>query len=153
MDRDVAIVGMACIFPRAPDLASFWRNLRDGVDAISDVPAGRWDPSYYDPASTAPDRFYARRGGFIDDYATFDAAAFGIMPIAAQGAEPDQLLALEVATAALADAGYAEREFPRARTDVVLGRGNYLGPAMLRLVNITRGGSQLVDALRSQFVP
>ena len=149
MDRDVAIVGMACIFPRAPDLASFWRNLRDGVDAISDVPAGRWDPSYYDPASTAPDRFYARRGGFIDDYATFDAAAFGIMPIAAQGAEPDQLLALEVATAALADAGYADREFARARTDVVLGRGNYLGPAMLRLVNITRGGPQLVDALRS----
>ncbi len=149
MERDVAIVGMACIFPQAPDLASYWRNLRDGVDAISDVPAGRWDPAYYDPASTAPDRFYARRGGFIDDYATFDAAAFGIMPIAAQGAEPDQLLALEVATAALADAGYADREFPRARTDVVLGRGNYLGPAMLRLVNITRGGPQLVDALRS----
>ena len=98
MERDVAIVGMACIFPQAPDLASYWRNLRDGVDAISDVPAGRWDPAYYDPASTAPDRFYARRGGFIDDYATFDAAAFGIMPIAAQGAEPDQLLALEVAT-------------------------------------------------------
>ncbi|MFO1314001.1 MAG: beta-ketoacyl synthase N-terminal-like domain-containing protein [Burkholderiales bacterium] len=149
MERDVAIVGMACIFPKAPDLASFWRNLRDGVDAITDVPATRWDPSYYDPASTAPDRFYARRGGFIDDYATFDAAAFGIMPIAAQGAEPDQLLALEVATAALADAGYAERPFPRARADIVLGRGNYLGPAMLRLVNITRGGPQLVDALRS----
>ncbi|MBK9117244.1 MAG: polyketide synthase dehydratase domain-containing protein [Betaproteobacteria bacterium] len=149
MERDVAIVGMACIFPRAPDLATYWRNLRDGVDAITDVPAARWDPAYYDPASTAPDRFYARRGGFIDDYATFDAAAFGIMPIAAQGAEPDQLLALEVATAALADAGYADRAFPRARTDVVLGRGNYLGPAMLRLVNITRGGPQLVDALRS----
>lgn len=149
MERDVAIVGMACILPKAPDLASYWRNLRDGVDAITDVPAARWDPSYYDPASTAPDRFYARRGGFIDDYATFDAAAFGIMPIAAQGAEPDQLLALEVATAALADAGYAERPFPRARTDIVLGRGNYLGPAMLRLVNITRGGPQLVDALRT----
>jgi len=149
MEHDVAIVGMACIFPKAPDLASFWRNVRDGVDAISDVPAGRWDPLYYDPASTAPDRFYAKRGGFIDEYAQFDAASFGIMPIAAQGAEPDQLLALQVAVAALADAGYADRPFPRARTDVVVGRGNYLGPAMLRLVNITRGAQQLVETVQS----
>ncbi|MEO8506713.1 MAG: beta-ketoacyl synthase N-terminal-like domain-containing protein [Betaproteobacteria bacterium] len=149
MERDVAIIGMACVFPKAPDLVSYWRNLCDGVDAITDVPPGRWDPVYYDPDSTAPDRFYARRGGFIDEFATFDAAAFGIMPIAAQGAEPDQLLALQVAVAALADAGYAERAFARARTDVVLGRGNYLGPAMLRLVNITRGAQQLVDSLRS----
>ena len=41
MERDVAIVGMACIFPKAPDLARYWRNLRDGVDAITEVPAGR----------------------------------------------------------------------------------------------------------------
>ena len=140
---------MACIFPKAPDLATYWRNLRDGVDAITTAPAARWESSYYDPASTAPDRFYARRGGFIDEYATFDPAAYGIMPIAARGAEPDQLLALDVATAALADAGYADRAFARERTDVVLGRGNYLGPAMLRLVNITRAAPQLVATLRT----
>lgn len=149
MQCDVAIVGMACIFPKAPDLAAYWRNVRDGVDAITTAPATRWEASYYDPASTAPDRFYARRGGFIDEYATFDPAAYGIMPIAARGAEPDQLLALHVATAALADAGYADRAFARERTDVVIGRGNYLGPAMLRLVNITRAAPQLVATLRT----
>ncbi len=131
--RDIAIVGMACVFPKAPDLATYWRNIRGGVDAITDVPAARWDPRFYDPASTAPDRFYARRGGFIDEYANFDAAAFGIMPVAAQGAEPDQLLALQAAVAAIADAGYAERAFARDRTSVIIGRGNYLGMGMLRL--------------------
>lgn len=146
-ERDVAIIGMACIFPKAPDLATYWRNLRDGVDAITDVPSARWDPLYFDPASSAPDRFYAHRGGFVDDYATFDPTAYGIMPVAAQGAEPDQLLALDVAVAAMRDAGYEERPFARAKTSVIVGRGNYLGPGIVRLVNLTRGAQQLVDAL------
>ncbi len=69
---------------------------------------------------------------------TFDPAAFGIMPVAAQGAEPDQLLALQVAVAAIGDAGYAERDVRAGeRTSVILGRGNYLGArAWLRLVTI-----------------
>ncbi len=146
-ERDVAIIGMACIFPRAPDLATYWRNLCEGVDAITDVPASRWDPLYFDPSSSAPDRFYARRGGFIDDYATFDPTAYGIMPVAAQGAEPDQLLALDVAVAAMRDAGYEARPFAREKTSVIIGRGNYLGPGIVRLVNLTRGAQQLVDAL------
>jgi acyl transferase domain-containing protein/phosphopantetheinyl transferase len=149
VERDVAIIGMACVFPKAPNLEAFWLNVRDGVDAITDVPPARWDPLFYDPASTAPDRFYARRGGFIDEYAKFDAAAFGIMPVAAQGAEPDQLLALDVAVAAIADAGYADRPFARDKTSIILGRGNYIGPAMLRLINITRGAQQIVDTLRT----
>ncbi|MFO1398994.1 MAG: beta-ketoacyl synthase N-terminal-like domain-containing protein [Burkholderiales bacterium] len=146
-ERDVAIIGMACIFPKAPDLATYWRNVRDGVDAITDVPPSRWDPLYFDPASSAPDRFYAHRGGFVDDYATFDPTAYGIMPVAAQGAEPDQLLALDVAVAAMRDAGYESRPFARAKTSVIVGRGNYLGPGIVRLVNLTRGAQQLVDAL------
>src|SRR5262249_16706652 len=106
---------MACVFPKAPDLDTFWRNIPDGVHAITDVPGGRWDPAlYYDPESDAPDRFYASRGGFIDEYAQFDAASFGIMPVAARGAEPDQLIALQIASHALHDAGYADRDFPHA---------------------------------------
>ena len=106
-EAPVGIVGMACLFPGAPDLSAYWRNLCDGVDAIQEVPATRWDPRFYDPSSSAPDRFYCRRGGFIDAHAACDPAALGVMPVAAAGAEPDQLLALEVATRALEDAGYA----------------------------------------------
>ncbi len=148
MERDVAIIGMACVFPKAPDLAAFWRNIQAGVDAITDVPANRWDPLYYDPASSAPDRVYARRGGFIDDFANFDAARFGIMPAAAKATEPEQLLALQVAADALADAGYAERTFAREKTSVVVGRGHYFGPRMVRMLDVTRGSQQLVESLR-----
>lgn len=149
MERDVAIIGMACVFPRAPDLATFWRNIESGVDAITDVPPQRWDPVYFDPSSTAPDRVYARRGGFIDDFATFDAGKFGIMPAAAKATEPEQLLALQVASDALADAGYAERAFARERTSVIVGRGHYFGPRMVRMLDVTRGSQQLVESLHA----
>ena len=45
-ERDVAIIGMACIFPKAPDLSAFWKNVCAGVDAITDAPAARWDPRF-----------------------------------------------------------------------------------------------------------
>src|SRR5262249_54606862 len=97
----VAIVGMAAVFPGAPDLASFWSNITAGVDAITDVPTSRWDPSYYDSDAYDPragatrrgDRLYCRRGGFVQQ-ASFDPTRYGIMPTTVEGAEPDQLLAL-----------------------------------------------------------
>ncbi len=140
-----AITGMAAVFPGAPDLDAYWRNLRAGVDAIADVPATRWDPVYYDPSSSRRDRFYCKRGGFVED-ATFDALAFGIMPVAAQAAEPDQLLALQTAGRALDDAGL--REFDRGKVGVILGRGGYLTPGMARLDQYVRTAEQLVDTLR-----
>ncbi|HKA91087.1 MAG TPA: polyketide synthase, partial [Haliangiales bacterium] len=144
----VAIIGMACLFPGAPDLETFWRNVRDGVDAIRDVPPGRWDPAFYDPGARAADRFYCRRGGFVDELARFDAAAHGIMPVAAAAAEPDQLLALELATRALADAGLDARPFARERTGVLLGRGNYAGAGRTRLELHVRAAEQLVRSLK-----
>ncbi len=146
---DAAIIGMGCIFPGAPDLETFRRNLEAGVDAISDVPASRWDPVFYDPESSAADRFYCKRGGFVDDFATFDALGFGIMPVAAMGAEPDQLIALEVAARALADSGYADKDFNRDRTGVILGRGNYIGAGMTRLEQHVRTAQQLVQCLKT----
>ncbi|MCK6502404.1 polyketide synthase dehydratase domain-containing protein [Myxococcota bacterium] len=147
----VAIVGMACVFPGAPDLDAYWHNLREGVDAITTVPPARWDPVYFDPDSAAADRFYCRRGGFVDGLVEVDALGFGIMPVAARGAEPDQLAALQLASRALADAGYGERgdrALPADRTGVILGRGNYIGAGMTRLEQHVRTAEQLVSALR-----
>src|SRR3954463_14371873 len=91
-----AIIGLACLFPGASDLASFWSNIVEGVDAIGDVPPGRWDASFYDPASSAVDRFYCKRGGFVDGDANFDPLQFGIAPNTVDSIEPDQLLALKL---------------------------------------------------------
>ncbi len=137
--RQVAIVGMACIFPQAPDLATYWHNIRTGHDAITQVPPDRWEPLYYDPTSDAADRLYCRRGGFVDRHALFDPAAFGIMPVAAAAAEPDQLLTLKVAAMALEDAGHPANTLGDRTVGIVLGRGGYLSPSTTRLLQRVRG--------------
>ena len=148
-DQAVAIVGMGALFPGAPDLHTFWDNIAGGADAITDVPADRWDPVFFDPSAEEPDRFYCRRGGFLGDLATFDPAPFGIMPMAVDGIEPDQLLALRVARAALDDAGGDAALRDRGRTGVILGRGGYLTPGLSRLDQRVRTAQQLVDSVRT----
>ncbi|MDP3856694.1 MAG: beta-ketoacyl synthase N-terminal-like domain-containing protein [Stagnimonas sp.] len=151
MTQGIAIVGLACLFPGAANLRQFWRNIVDGVDAIGEVPPGRWDPEFYDPASKAIDRFYCKRGGFVDAHADFDPLAFGVMPKIAGSVEPDQLLTLKVGTEALRDAGYADRPFKRERSGVIVGRGNYVGAGVLRLEQHVRLLPQILQTLRDLF--
>ncbi|MDQ1360011.1 MAG: hypothetical protein QOJ44_388 [Acidimicrobiaceae bacterium] len=140
---------MAALFPGAADLDSFWQNLVEGRDAITDAPSDRWDPVFYDPDGTGPDRFYCRRGGFLGELATFDPQPFGIMPNAVDGVEPDQLVALRVARAALDDAGGDRAAAIAERTGVVVGRGGYLTPGVARLDQRVRTAQQLVESVRS----
>uniref|UniRef100_UPI00068C2EEA type I polyketide synthase n=1 Tax=Streptomyces sp. NRRL F-2580 TaxID=1463841 RepID=UPI00068C2EEA len=120
---DIAIVGMACAYPGAPDLAAYWAMVLAGTDAVTEVPAERWDPELYydaDPA-LAGERTPSRWGGFLGPV-PFDALAHGIPPASLAGIEPVQLLALEISARALGDAGYGrERAFDRSRTSVVFG--------------------------------
>ncbi|MEV2255638.1 beta-ketoacyl synthase N-terminal-like domain-containing protein [Streptomyces sp. NPDC050147] len=141
----VAIVGMAVLLPGAPDLQTYWRNLTSGADAISQVPGHRWDASLY------PGRIYCRRGGFVDEFASVDAAGFGVMPDSVPGTEPDQLIALQVAARAIADAGGEERLPARDRIGVVLGRGGYLTPAQARNDQRVRTAHQLAHTLGEVF--
>lgn len=152
-DRDathgVAVIGVGALFPGATSAAQFWDNIAAGVDAIRVASDLRVDARYYDPGSSAPDRLYTRRGGFVGDTVDFDAGAFGIMPVAVPGAEPDQLLALQVAQDCLADAGLADGRLAGRTVGVILGRGGYLTPGMVRLERKARGGEELVGVLRS----
>ncbi|MDT7724867.1 MAG: hypothetical protein QOI21_1443 [Actinomycetota bacterium] len=147
----VAIVGMSVLFPGAPDLDTYWHNLVEGVDAITDVPAGRWDAEYYQPTGTGEkraDRINCKRGGFVDTLAEVDVSGFGIMPNSVPGTEPDQLIALRVAAQAIADAGGDDRlPVDRQRIGVILGRGGYLTPGLVRLDQRVRTASQLVRTL------
>ncbi|MBT2468520.1 acyltransferase domain-containing protein, partial [Streptomyces sp. ISL-66] len=145
---------MGAVFPGAADLASYRRSLLAGTDCIGDVPPGRWDPEvYYDPdgatGTVASDRFYCRRGGFVDGLAAFDPTRFGIMPATVEGAEPDQLLALHATAEAIADAGGDDRlPADRSRIGVVLGRGGFMGVATARLDQRVRTAHQLAQTLR-----
>ncbi|MDR6977899.1 acyl transferase domain-containing protein/NAD(P)H-dependent flavin oxidoreductase YrpB (nitropropane dioxygenase family) [Streptomyces sp. 3330] len=114
---DIAVVGMACMFPQAPDLPTFWANVVGGVDAVGEVPADRWDPAVHHGGATP-----SKWGGFLPRI-PFDPLRYGIPPTSLGSVEPVQLLSLEAARRALEDAGYGEggREFDRSRTSVVFG--------------------------------
>ena len=119
----IAIVGMSCLFPGAGGLQEYWANVRDGIDAITDVPAGHWSVGdYFDPDPKAPDMTYGRRGGFLDAV-DFDPMGFGISPRDLEATDSTQLLGMHVARQALRDAGYGAngRDFDRERTSVILG--------------------------------
>src|SRR5688572_27658402 len=97
---------MSVRLPGAPDLDAFWRLLRDGVDAIREVPASRFDIGpLYDPTPGVPGKLSSRWGGFVDGIDRFDATFFGISPREAVRMDPQQRLALEAAWEALDDGG------------------------------------------------
>ncbi|MFG1949337.1 SDR family NAD(P)-dependent oxidoreductase, partial [Nonomuraea sp. NPDC048826] len=106
----VAIIGMSCRFPQAPDLGSFWRLLRDGASAIAEAPAHR-------PASDAS----RRPGGYLDSVDGFDAGFFGISPREAAAMDPQQRLALELAWEALEHGGLVPGSLRGSRTGVFVG--------------------------------
>ncbi|WP_143187826.1 type I polyketide synthase, partial [Streptomyces sp. F-1] len=118
----IAVVGLACRLPGAPDPAAFWRLLGDGADAITDVPPDRWDAAAVadaDPA--APGRTDIRRGGFLDRVGHFDAAFFGLSPKEAAAMDPQQRLVLELAWEALEDAHVRAETLRATRTGVFVG--------------------------------
>ncbi|MDW7772813.1 MAG: SDR family NAD(P)-dependent oxidoreductase [Desulfobulbaceae bacterium] len=118
---DVAIIGMACFFPEAPDLGTYWQNILNSVNAIKEIPENRWDyTSYFDQNKDAKDRIYSKWGAFLDDI-PFDPLTYGMPPNVLASVEPLHLLALEAVRFALKDAGYARRPFARDRTAVVVG--------------------------------
>ncbi len=118
----IAIVGMACRFPGAPDLEAYWELLSGGVDAISEVPADRWDiEAYYDPDPDVPGKMSTRYGGFIDQIDLFDPQFFSISPKEALELDPQQRLLLEVSWRALEHAGIAPASLVGSRSGVYAG--------------------------------
>lgn len=133
--EDIAVVGMACLFPGAPNLGAFWRNILSKFDAITDPPHEAWDPSlYYDANTEENDRVYCKKGGYLGPLAHFDPLEHGIMPRAVEGGEPDQWLALQVARDALRDAGYQDASAYRERAALILGKGTYANRGTLSVV-------------------
>ncbi|WP_307875325.1 SDR family oxidoreductase [Frankia nepalensis] len=123
---DIAIVGMACVLPDAPDLAAFWANVVAGADAVSLVPPERWDVGVYADADGEGDggpsgeKSRSKWGGFLPRV-PFDPLRYGIPPASLASIEPVQALALETARRALEDARLDPARVDHSRTGVVFG--------------------------------
>ncbi len=121
----VAIIGIGCRFPGANGPEAFWQLLRNGVDAITEVPADRWDSrAFYSTDFAAQGKMNTRWGGFLNLIDHFDAAFFNITPREAAQMDPQQRLLLEVAWEALDDAGQVPAQLSGTRTGVFIGVSN-----------------------------
>ncbi|MFH0908636.1 MAG: polyketide synthase [bacterium] len=132
-DDDIAMVGMSCIFPQAPNLQAYWENILNKRNCITDHPSPE-AKRVIDPTYEGFERLYSSKGGYLGDLAAFNPLDYGVMPDSIDGADPDHFLALRVAAEALADAGMAGDNFPRERTDVIVGHGTYVNPGTVNWV-------------------
>jgi glutamate-1-semialdehyde-2,1-aminomutase len=118
---DIAVIGMSCRFPQAPNLESYWELLTNGKTAITEVPTQRWDRHWYDINPEAVNKTYSRWGGFIDGIDLFDPFFFQISPREAELMDPQQRIFLEVAWEALEDAGYRPEQLDTKSAGVFVG--------------------------------
>jgi acyl transferase domain-containing protein len=119
----IAIVGIGCRMPGGADTPDkFWALVRDGVDAITEVPADRWDvDAFYDPDPDVPGKMATRWGGFLSRVDGFDPVFFGISPREAQSMDPQQRLLLEVTWEALENAAISSARIDGTRTGIFVG--------------------------------
>ncbi|QOV35586.1 hypothetical protein IM697_36935 [Streptomyces ferrugineus] len=119
LESAVAVVGMSGRFPGAPDLDTYWANLRDGVCSISTFTEKELLADGADEAEVrAP--AYVPAQGRLADADRFEADLFGFSGSEAAALDPQHRVLLETAWSALEDAGYAPLNAPR-HTGVYVG--------------------------------
>jgi len=116
-DEVIAIIGIGCRLPGAKNPQAFWQLLRNGVDAITEVPTNRWHQEVQQPIP--------QWGGFLEQVDQFDPQFFGITPREAQSMDPQQRLLLEVSWEALENAGIVAEKLARSETGVFIGISSY----------------------------
>ncbi|MEU9092424.1 type I polyketide synthase [Streptomyces sp. NPDC048428] len=149
----VALIGIGCRLPGGVrSMEDYWDLLSGGVDAITPIPASRWDAqSFYDPDPEAPGRMRMQYGAFVDGVDEFDPYFFGISPREASRMDPQQRLFLEVAWEALDRAGLSREALAGTATGVFVGvnSADYLqlqvaDPSWADTYTITGGTNSLI---------
>ena len=136
MTGAIAIVGMGCRYPDADGPDRLWETVLAGRRAFRGIPRTRLNPDDYLGEAGDPDRTYAGTAAVLDGW-EFDRARFRVPGPAHRVTDPAHWLALEIASEALADAGFPGGEgLDRDRVAVVLGNtmaGEVSRAAQLRL--------------------
>ncbi|WP_431946393.1 SDR family NAD(P)-dependent oxidoreductase [Micromonospora marina] len=121
LDGRVAVIGMACRFPGATDVATLWDNLLHGRCAVTEVPAQRWDHRRWYSPEPGLGRSISKWGGFVEGIEWFDPGYFDMGDDEARCLDPAIRMFLEGTAECLAEAGYAPDELRGRRVAVVAG--------------------------------
>ena len=121
--RATAIVGVGAVLPDAPNVAAFWKNVKDGRYSISEVTPDRWDPAlYFDSDHSAPDKTYSKIGGWVREHVWEPMKwRLAIPPRVVDAMDESQKWAIACTREALEDYGYPKRPLDNDRTAVILG--------------------------------
>jgi polyketide synthase PksN len=133
--NEIAIIGMACRFPKAANPDEFWDNLINKINCIDDFPPSRRETcrNLSDKSLLARMLFGNPRdheeqgqsiyvkGGYLPEIDKFDAAFFRIPPREAMHMDPLQRIFLETAYEAMEDAGYGGRNLYGTKVGVFVG--------------------------------
>lgn len=131
----IAVIGLGCVLPDAPDVATFWQNLVAGRSSIREVPKSRWDSDvYWTQDRMDRERTYSKIGSFVQGF-DLDWRRFRVPPKMVAHVDPSQQWAIEAAGQALRDAGYDRKPFDRGRVAVVFGNA---GGGEIRVENSLR---------------
>src|SRR5262245_43622194 len=143
--NDVAIIGLSGCLPGAPDLETFWSNLRAGVESISRFSSGELEPSPVLPAEMRTFPGFVAAGGIIEGAEQMDHELFKLPLREAQWMDPQHRIFLECAFSALEDAAYDPETFP-GKIALYAGAGS--STHMLALLGHLGGDpAALLDAL------
>lgn len=124
INHPIAIIGIGCRFPgNASNPNALWELLKNGIDAIIDVPGDRWSiKRFYDPDTGKPGKMTTRQSGFLkENIYEFDPLFFGISPREAETLDPQQRLLLETTYEAIEDAGLPIESLQGSNTGVFIG--------------------------------
>ena len=125
-EEPIAVVGMACRFPGAEDLAAFRRLLDAGANAVTHGSPGESEGRVGEMfPDDVPVHDGSRFGAFLPGIDLFDAEFFRISPLEAASLDPQQRLLLEMSWEALEDAGVAPDRLVGSRSGVYVGIGSY----------------------------
>ncbi|MBO9691674.1 type I polyketide synthase [Chryseobacterium sp.] len=132
--KKIAIIGIGCRYAgNITNAESFWNQLKNCKDAVTDVPADRWNlDKFYDQNEDAPGKMYTKRGAFLkESIYDFDYNFFGISARESMTLDPQQKLLLEIAYEAFDDAGLDIHLLKKTKTGVFIG-GFMLDNLLLR---------------------
>lgn len=122
--EDIAVIGLSGCFPGATDIETFWKNLQDGKDSISEIPQERWNwQDYWGDPKTENNKTNVKWAGFADELTNFDPSFFGISPRDAELMDVQQRALLVYVWKAIEDAGYSATSLAGSQTGIVVGTG------------------------------
>ncbi|WP_445468607.1 beta-ketoacyl synthase N-terminal-like domain-containing protein [Massilia scottii] len=119
--QDVAIVGISCRLPDAPDARAFWDNLLNEKNSAREIPASRWQWDQHYSDTPQPGKTVSKWGALIDGVDCFDPAFFNISAQEAAMMDPQQRLLLQEAYRAVEDAGIDMNTLAGSTTGVFVG--------------------------------